>query len=506
MAPYYIYHYLPGLDDTVNVGINSWGGRSAPIETGAEDFISIAESKWKCGLTGWWVRDLLLKEKVYYHVLDYYWGALLWYDPQVPDISRQQFPQDMLFKTRGYLCMRSDWGKDATFVHFHSGRFETDGRNHADNNSFVIYRKGHLACDTGTRGANNPEQTKYSDGQHHEKYFAQTIAHNSVTVGTTSLEPDPHGPLSRIMCGGQVSRVSMDWVKRYGLPAIDDNRWSRQAGQITAYETTPEFCYTVGDARLSYSPDNVKAFTRQFVYIRPGAVVIFDRVSAVNANDPKRWYLHTMEQPQCLDGALEPDTTVHPEGHFRASGITLRTLHGDSALFSKTLLPEKAIIRVLGGKGHQFEINGQNYDMNDLWYKEVGTPQYLERNCVGLWRIEVEPQARQADDVFLHVLWATDGSVQQMFPVQTIQADGLAGAKFRADGMDVELTFATTGPIAGHVKLSRDGKVIHDRSLASAIEDDYQKWKTDPRFVSWMTNPNMRAVIGEKDQDAYQPR
>jgi hypothetical protein len=176
----------------------------------------------------------------------------------------------------------------------------------------------------------------------------------------------------------------LDWLKKYGLPATPDNRYSRQAGVIQAYETTPEFCYAVGDARCSYNPDVVKAFTRQFVYLRPGIIVIFDRVSAFNPRDAKRWYLHTMEQPQCLDGQLQPDTILHPQGHFLAQGRTLRASHRGSALFCRTVLPEKASIRVLGDKGHQFEVNGENYDMYDLWWQKVGTTNYQGRNWFGL--------------------------------------------------------------------------------------------------------------------------
>jgi len=492
MAPYYIYHMLPNQRLTVNVGINSWGARHAPIETGAEDFVSIAQAKWKCGLTGWFARNIVCGDTAYYSILHNDWGMVLLYDPDVPDIAPERFPQDMLFKTRGYVCMRSDWGNDAAFVHFHSGRFETDGRNQCDNNSFIIYRKAYLACDSGTRGINNPEQKQYSDGKHHENYFAQTIAHNSITIGTSN---DP-SPLCHTVFGGQVSRVPMEWLRRYGLPTTDDNRYSRQAGLIRAYETTPEFCYAVGDARCSYDPDVVKAFTRQFLYIRPGAIVIFDRVSATRAGDVKRWYLHTMEQPQCIDGSLATDTSVHAQGHLLVDGRTLRASHRGSALFSRTLLPEKATIRVLGGKGHQFEVEGENYDMYDLWWQKVGTREYQEQIGIGWWRVEVEPQDRQNDDVFLHVLWATDDRAKEMFPVEKIDKGGQVGAKFTADGTEVEVTFDRAGEVAGHLRITKAGKVICDRKLAAKVEDNYRRWSSDPRFEDWTSSPFMRPVIG----------
>ena len=102
------------------------------------------------------------------------------------DRSREPAAHDAVSE-RGYVSMRSDWSDEAVLGHFHCGRFESDGRNNADNNSFIIYRGGYLACDTGTRAINNPEQTEMSDGRHHNRYFIQTIAHNSITVGTDDV-------------------------------------------------------------------------------------------------------------------------------------------------------------------------------------------------------------------------------------------------------------------------------------------------------------------------------
>jgi hypothetical protein len=497
MAPYYIYHLLPGTRHTANVGINSWGGNAYPEETGAENFTSIAQSRWKCGATAWWIKNVILDTRHDYRVLESCWGPVLWYDPDVPEIPPDRLPEDRLFRTRGYLCMRSGWRPDDTFVHFHCGRFESDGRNQPDNNSFLIYRKAHLACDSSTRGLNNPENTQYSDGRHHELYFKQTIAHNTITVGTGTVQGIEG---SRAVCGGQVSYVPVEWLRRYGLPADAENKYSRQSGTIVAYETTPKFCYAAGDARCSYSPDLVRTFTRQFLYVRPGIIVIFDRVESARPEDPKRWYLHTMEQPLCIDGGLRPDTSVHPEGHFLAAGRTLRASRGGSVLFSRTILPEKAVVRVLGGQGHRFEVNGEDYDMNDLWWQKVGTREYQDRIGLGGWRVEVEPEAKQAEDFFLHVLWTTDDPAPEMFPVERT---GPAGVLFTADGMTVEATFAPAGPVGGRLKLTRGGSVLVDRPLADRVEDDYRKWASDERHREWMTNDSLRAVIGEAEIDAW---
>lgn len=502
MAPYYLYHILPGTSHTVHVGINSWYPSNAPRETGANNFTSIAQSEWKCGFTGWWIKNVVIGTRHDYEILGTHWGPIIWYDPEVPEIPREKLPEDMLFITRGYLCMRSGWGPDDTFVHFHCGRFEGDSRNNPDNNSFVIYRKKYLACDSGTRGLNNPGHPANSGwpGKHHNLYFQQTIAHNTISVGTDDIK-GLGGCIA--VCGGQVSRVPAEWLKMYGLPVTYENRYTRQAGRIVAYETHPAFCYAVGDARCSYSPYKVKAFTRQFLYVRPGTVVIYDRVSAVRPEDAKRWYLHLMSPPDCLDGPLEPDKSVHPEGHWLARGRTLRSAYGGSALFSRTVLPEKAIIRVLGGEGHRFEVNGINYTMSPAWWKNVGTQRYQDLIGLGWGRVEVEPAEKRADDEFLHVLWATDDAAAEMFDVEKVERDGMVGVRFTADGVSVEVLFARRGPVSARMTLSKGGRTLVDRPLASKVEDVYAKWESDPRFTEWMTNDFMRPLIGAKEVDAW---
>jgi hypothetical protein len=500
MGAYHVYNILPDNRGTAHLGNDRYGAIRYPVETGATNFVSIAQAQWQDGVTGWWCKNIVCGSTVYYHVLERYWGMLLWYDPEVPEIPSSQVPQDMLFKTRGYLYARSDWNPDATFVNFSCGRFEGDGRNNSDANAFMIYRKAYLACDSGLKDEYDPKIAVPVPDKGH--YWTETIAHNSITVGTAN-HPSKH---DATLFGGQVGRVPKEWLSLYGLPVTDDNMITRQAGQIKAYETSPEFVYTVGDATNAYDPHVVKNFTRQFVYIRPGAIVIFDRVGAKNPDDIKRWYLHTMDKPECLDGTLTLDTAIHPDGHFLANGTTLRATRLGSALFSKTLLPEKPIIRVLGGPGHQFEVNGINHDLKPEWWKKMDNNEgraTLERLGSGWWRVEVEPENKQADDVFLHVLWATDDGAKQMFPVKTIEKNGKVGVQFSADGSDVEVSFAKTGDVAGYIKITKGGKVVCDRALAAEIEDNYQKWNNDPRFKEWMTNPYMRSWIGEKDQDLF---
>jgi len=483
MPPYYIYHYPPGRNDTVHVGINCWGENGYPAETGADNFVSLAQGYWRDGLAWWWIQNRIVGRRHDYDIYGTLWGPLLWADATVPQIAPEVLPPTMLFRERGYVCMRSDWSDTAVYGHFHCGRFESDWRNNADNNSFIVYRGGYLACDTGTRGLNNPEQTELSDGRHHNRYFVQTIAHNSITVGTDDVQ----GNGWTAVCGGQVSRPAREWLGRRGEKATADSLYTSQAGRMLAYQTHPRFDYAAGDATHSYSPDYLSNFTRQFVYVRPDLFVVFDRVASVRAADPKRWYLHTMEEPQLLDGSQELDASVHPQGHFLWKGTTGRATHKGGTLLWKTLLPKQAVIRKIGGKGHQFEVNGENYDMYDAWYQRVGQD-FFDRIGLGLWRIEVEPLEKRHDDLFLHVLQATDDSVAKMAPAELIESQGTVGTRIRTPGGEVTVTFAATGPLRGHVTI-RGGAEAVDVELARDVVDDYKAWRDDPRYPRWINDP-----------------
>jgi hypothetical protein len=490
MPVYYIYHYPPGRRDTVHIGINCWGNNSYPAETGACNFASLGQGFWRDGVAQWWIRNCIVGRKHDYDIFGKLWGPLLWSDPTVPAVVPERLPPTMLFQERGYASMRSDWSADAVFAHFHCGRFESDSRNNADNNSFIIYRRGYLACDTGTRAINNPEQKDMSDGRHHDRYFSQTIAHNSITVGTG----DVVGNGWTAVCGGQVSRPRREWLERWARAETAANLYEPRAGAIIAYQTHPVFDYVAGDATRSYSPDLVARFTRQFVYVRPDICIVFDRVRSVRAADPKRWYLHTMEESRLLDGREEPDLSVHPEGHFVWQGKTGRAAHRGSALFFKTLLPEEAIVRKIGGKGHQFEVNGENYDMYDAWYRRL-SPEYFERIGLGLWRIEVEPAHERHEDLFLHVLWATGATARSMVPVERIEGEDKAGAAIQTAAGKVTVTFSTAGPVAGHIALERDGARVLDADLATRVVDDYSAWRDDPRYPDWTGDPFCQAAL-----------
>jgi hypothetical protein len=200
-----------------------------------------------------------------------------------------------------------------------------------------------------------------------------------------------------------------------------------------------------------------------------------------------------MEEPSLLDGTEKLDTSVHPEGHYLWQGRTGKAVHNGSVLFWKTLLPKQAIIRKMGGKGHQFEVNGENYDMYDAWYQRLDQ-NFFERIGLGLWRMEVEPEVKQEEDLFLHVLWATDASAAQMLPTELVEEGGRVGARIRAPQGEVMVTFAASGPVAAHLSVQGASARL-DTDLATEVRDTYEAWRDDPRYRRWMGDPAMQPAL-----------
>ena len=71
------------------------------------------------------------------------------------------------------------------------------------------------------------------------------------------------------------------------------------------------------------------------------------------------------------------------------------------------------------------------------------------------------------------------------------------GAKVTVGTTDYEVTFATDGPVGGHIRVTQAGKLTLERPLATEVEDNYQKWAEDPRYEGWMTRPEYRNFFGK---------
>jgi len=332
-------------------------------------------------------------------------------------------PLSRHFDNMGQIFFRSGSGLDDTYACFTAGG-TTEMHKHYDHNNFVIFKKGFLALDTGTR----PEP-----GQHLSHYYCRTVAHNCILI---------HMP------GEQMPRY-------WGNPAPEEKilPYPNDGGQqkrgigskVVAFETTPHFSYVAGDATETYHPDKCKLALRQFVFLPPDFFVVFDRVVSTEAEYKKNWLLHTATEP-------------------RLKGDTFYADQDQGRLFCRTLLPENAEITTIGGPGRQFWSDGRNWPFPD-GYRTPDTTQLL-----GQWRVEVSPPEPAQQDYFLHLIQVGDQSLNAMADAELVTVKDSLGVRFSSGSKEWRVVFGQKGPASGHVSIKEDGKKVMDKALTAEVQ------------------------------------
>ncbi len=318
------------------------------------------------------------------------------------------------FEKMGQTFMRSGDGPDDTYALFACGG-RVDAHRHYDATHFTIYKRGHLALDSGTRLKSDP-------AGHTQNYYAQTVAHNCILLD---------GP------GVDASRPKY-WSRSVISPGDGQNRLL--GSRVIAFETGPHYTYVAGDATPVYRSDACDLMIRQFVFIPPYHFVVFDRATSSRAEIGKRWLLHHAREPE-LDG------------------MTWRSDQDRGRIFCRTLLPEDAAITKVGGPGKEFMAGAVNYP--------TGSPRVPE--LFGQWRVEVSPEDARTEDLFLHLIQVGDRSLNSMSDAQVERGDGLVTLTFEAADGSVELCFATEGPVSGHITITQDGHVVAGRDLTERV-------------------------------------
>jgi heparin/heparan-sulfate lyase len=351
------------------------------------------------------------------------------------DSSPEPFlPEDMLpharhFENMGQIFMRSGTGTGDTYCLFSCGGTLTQHR-HYDALNFVIYHRGFLALDSGTR------YREFENGQHLANYFAQTVAHNCVVIHQPGEPPASYW-------GGKVLGNHGGQHKQLG-------------SVVRAFETHPDYVYVAGDATACYQhgsvkrqgqpnlPEKCNLATRQLVFLLPDRFVIFDRVEATDASYRKDWLLHTAHQPAIVDKTIRAD-------------------HGKGRMFCRTLLPADAVLTAIGGPGKEFWAAGQNWDIVSGGLE----PENLA--LMGQWRVEVTPGTSRKQDVFLHVIAVGDQKLDAMDETTLLKAEGTCGVRLTAAGRTWEVTFNSTGKLGGYIKRS-GGPTSISAALTTTVE------------------------------------
>ena len=151
---------------------------------------------------------------------------------------------------------------------------------------------------------------------------------------------------------------------------------------ILAFEDRGDYLYVAGDCARAYRPKKLERFVRQIVFLRPGTFVVFDRVAATEARFEKTWLLQAMQSPRRQDPFLV---------------IT----NGKGRLFVQTVLPRRPRVRLAEG-ADIYTYGGASY------------PPQRDTGPAPACRIEISPTEANREDLFLHVLTATDAAVSDV--------------------------------------------------------------------------------------------
>lgn len=296
------------------------------------------------------------------------------------------------------------------------------GHQHCHSGSFQIAYGSYLALDSGTYSMTRHVwyHPKYGDmvddsgwGSYaHQNYVTAGIAHNIMLIrgdDTKRLVYQSHNSWKGSKYeyeddGGQIGASATVQNERTGVP---DGTFHAKAKtkQITlesaltqntvmlgwdAYPNLqePEYTYISGDLTYAYPAARVDSYFRSFVYLNlndekeertEGALLVYDNMKAETNGLDKVWLLHTEEKPS-IDGTR----------------VTLQRTERDydGRLINDTLLPEKPTIELVGGEGHEFDVNGINI--------ERGNSKPLQE--VGKWRVEIGNSENQLQDDFMNVI------------------------------------------------------------------------------------------------------
>jgi len=422
-ANYIMWNYLPGGRE---FGYGDAGHTTNKLPAGQMPLHIAQMMHFYCEAHPEWVALMRhMREQMFpggYPTLT--WGChpllLTRMDLAPPPMDPGELPHARHFEGMGQVFMRSGSGAEGTYALFNAGGVLRQHR-HFDNLDFWIYHRGFLTVDSGTRANEDA-------GEHLQNYYAQTVAHNCVLIDMPDEPVSPYwnGPV-HVQEGGQ---------------------YIANASALVAFETNDLFSYVAGDATAAYRPEKCELCTRQMVFVYPNHFVIFDRVRSTQPEYRKRWLVHTAREP-------------------RIDGATIVADHEEGRMFCRTLLPADAVLTAIGGEGRRFMAGGRNWEL---------PPGVEFTEMMGWGRVEVSAPEPAQEQVFLHLIEVGDQTRQAMSAAERISGEGSEGVRFdqtaqrsAGDGT-VEVSFATTGDLAGHIRVVRGDEVLVDADLAREVQ------------------------------------
>jgi len=386
--------------------------------------------------------------------------ALGWYDPEAPEVSWEELPPSAYFDREGTVAMKSDWSEDMTDIYFVSGVRDTTYRIRP--NHFRVFKAGRCLFGTASHWDDHGDPgyswgnvvvvgDKWADyldnANPYPRMGERTIMHrywpelfsyaerDERMRGYTTLGDDVR------FAGGHTGHIPYE----IGLHGHTAHPLVAE-GAILAYETSPAFDYVAGDSTNVWPVESVEEMYRQMVFVRPGLLIIYDRVLLGETGEKTMWVSARNGQSRTTGR----DFLVSSEKAYAACNV---------------LLPE------------EFSFKGS---------------------------INIVPAKTSKRLEYLVVMNIDTGKPQFLKP-ELVREGNMIGAETEYRGRKVRLLFERTGAVGGKITI-RGGATPVDRRLVDRVDDSYHRWKNDPRFKMWMTEKRFSFLVSEADRKKYSGR
>lgn len=347
---------------------------------------------------------------------DYRWGFNLFNDSTIAPIGggtlaglKDLLPSAELFGADSFnlAYIRSGWSPDATFISFRAGDTFTH-HGHYDAGHFSLFKGAPLAINS----------SPYGDyfGRNRLNYAIRGVAKNTLLILRPNEKVQPNrffadnvvdgGPRIIIPTGSAINSLQ-DWLENRGKGLhLEGGRLERFEHQEGAHT------YLAADLTAAYNhPDHdeggwggkVERAQRQLLYLADeDRLLIRDRVRTVKPEFIKKWLLHTVERPEvaelrALKGRLD-------NGILESASDVAQVQNGRGWLTVQRILPEDAVIRLVGGRDYQYYVEADSDETELDGINFVEGASFNPWFDIGLWRLEIQPGGPRQDDTFLVVL------------------------------------------------------------------------------------------------------
>ncbi|MCB1778220.1 MAG: hypothetical protein KDI50_12370, partial [Candidatus Competibacteraceae bacterium] len=347
---------------------------------------------------------------------DYRWGFNLFNDPMITPVGggtlagfNGLLPTAELFGADSFnlAYIHSDWSPNATFISFRAGDTFTH-HGHYDAGHFSLFKGAPLAINSSSYGT--------FFGRNRLNYAIRGVAKNTLLILRPGEKVRPNrffddnvadgGPRVVIPTGSVIDSLQ-DWLgsRSKGLHL--------EGGRLERFEHQEgEYTYLAADLTAAYNnPEHdeggwggkVEQVRRQLLYLQDeDRLLIRDRVRTVQPDFVKKWLLHTVERPEIAKLRI---LKGHRDNGILESGSDVAQVqNGRGWLTVQRILPEDAVIRLVGGRDYQYyvEADGDETELDGVNFVEgASSKPWFD---IGLWRMEIQPGGLRQDDTFLVVL------------------------------------------------------------------------------------------------------